>query len=525
MKKTLQSVAIAATMLLATTASAQLPDDGIYPGGLVLESYAPSAGYTGNHIYEMGTWNIDSILDSGTPVILDLFATWCNPCWTYHEGGTLESLYDSQGWGSGATIQDGNIAIFAIEADGSTAANLLEASSRDWVKDTKYPMVNHNGAAGMMNLSYYPTIIMICPDRQVTEMGQATEVKYIAASNGCGSAAQFANDPAITKSTTAAKSFACQTPTASVPVSVMIQNHSTAAINTLYTVKLFDAANAEVATVDVTLNLAAYAVQNVVIGSLNLTAGSHAFTAKISTANDDLTNDDISITVEVVDAIDLEIAPNMGITIQLDMDAYAKEVGFALVEGIPSGSPATVYAAANTGNSIAYVQDADLPNGTAASDLQTYSSNFTIANLGCHYFVTYDDYGDGIVYQNASGEARLISSGTTTIAGDWNAGTVVAYEFIAGPAGINEEANLNALSIFPNPANEVANVSLALTETSTVTISVVNALGQSVAVQNLGLVNGTQNVQVNTSNLEAGMYLVNVTVNGVVSTERISIVK
>ena len=174
MKKILQTVALTATVLLATNASAQLPDNGIYPGGLILDSYQPSAGYGGNHIYNMGSWDIDSILDSGTPVILDLFATWCPPCWGYHNGGTLEDLYTNEGWGG-----PGNVAIFAIDADPSTAPALLEGGDQgDWITNTKYPMVNHNTVAGMMNLSYYPTIIMICPDRTVTEVGQTTEASF-----------------------------------------------------------------------------------------------------------------------------------------------------------------------------------------------------------------------------------------------------------------------------------------------------------------------------------------------------------
>lgn len=515
MKKILQSIAVCASVMVATSASAQLPDNGIYPGGLELESYTPGAGYSGNHVYTMGTWDVDSILDSGTPVILDLFATWCGPCWNYHNAGTLEALYDSEGWGG-----NGDVAIFAVEADASTAASKLEGGDAgDWINDTKYPMVNHNSVAGMMNLAYYPTIIMICPDRSVTEVGQTTEAGFTTAMNACAAPASNTNDPRIMSSTTSSNVAICQATTASVPVTVMVQNYSTAAINGSYDIELTDASSAVVGSVTTTLNLAPYAVQEVTIGNVTANTGANTYTAKITTANDDVSNDSYPVSITVSAAATFEVAPNNTVRIELDMDNYASEVGFALVEGIPTGDAAASYAAATSGNSIAYVADGSMANGTTS-----FSQDYTISDLGCYYFVTYDDYGDGINYQTSGNNARLISSNTLTIDGNWDAGVLTALEFIAGPLSIDEE-NVTSLSVYPNPATDVANVSLSLNETSAVTITVVNALGQTVYTDNLGNVNGAQNVQINTTDLEEGIYFVNVSVNGTVATERISVIK
>lgn len=515
MKKTLQSVAIVATVLFATTASAQLPDNGVYPGGLVIESHIPTAAYSGNHIYTMGTWDIDSILDSGTPVILDLFAVWCGPCWNYHNAGTLENLYDSQGWGG-----PGNVAIFAVDADPSTAANTLEGGGNslgDWVTDTKYPMANHDNVASMMNLAYYPTIIMICPDRTVTEVGQTTEAGFTTAIQGCSPAASTANDPRILANNTVASVITCGSGTASADVVVGIQNYSNAAINATYTVKVFDGAT-ELASTDVVLNLAPYAAESVTIGSVSVPQGVNNYTAKITTANDNVTNDEIAVVIEGVVAQDMNVYDGE-VHLDMNVDAYGSEIGVVFHNGMPTAGLVPTYN--NGSGSLGYMAIGTLANGAAFAPV-----SYTIdAAAGCHYFAFVDQYGDGITYQNAGGNATISTTagGNLVIPGDWGDGRFVVINFI-DVLGI-ESTTIESLSIYPNPANDVANVSMTLTEVSNVSISLVNTLGQTVYTTELGNVNGSQTVKINTSDLESGMYLVNTMVNGVVSTDRISIVK
>ena len=53
----------------------------------------------------------------------------------------------------------------------------------------------------------------------------------------------------------------------------------------------------------------------------------------------------------------------------------------------------------------------------------------------------------------------------------------------------------------------------------------VNALGQVVFSNNMGDVNGVQNVMIDGSDLGEGIYMINITVNENVITKRLSIVK
>lgn len=85
-----------------------------------------------------------------------------------------------------------------------------------------------------------------------------------------------------------------------------------------------------------------------------------------------------------------------------------------------------------------------------------------------------------------------------------------------------EQVDFNA---YPNPASTVVNVEFELNTQNEVTVSIINTVGQTVAVNNLGTVSGLQTTQMDVSALDAGMYIVKVkTANGE-QTKRISVVK
>lgn len=111
------------------------------------------------------SYNLYSLLDSGIDVVIDVSATWCGPCWNYHNSGVLDNIYHS--YGPGGT---GNAMVFFIEGDPSTNLNCLYGPSGcvggtqgNWVAGTPYPIIHEEGPSvrSAYQVNAFPTIFLI----------------------------------------------------------------------------------------------------------------------------------------------------------------------------------------------------------------------------------------------------------------------------------------------------------------------------------------------------------------------------
>lgn len=115
---------------------------------------------------------------------------------------------------------------------------------------------------------------------------------------------------------------------------------------------------------------------------------------------------------------------------------------------------------------------------------------------------------------NRRGILLMISYLENTVTGDTTrSARGIYYQQI--PTAVNNISNLDNISVSPNPANGVVNIRYNNTNGNNVLISITDVTGREVAV-----INGTnsQQVQYNTSNLQAGIYFVRLqTDNGTVT--------
>ena len=93
------------------------------------------------------------------------------------------------------------------------------------------------------------------------------------------------------------------------------------------------------------------------------------------------------------------------------------------------------------------------------------------------------------------------------------------------PLSVDELSNDFGMSVYPNPANANTTLSFELNNEAQASVNVTDLAGKVVFSQTLGTVNGSQNVTLNTESLTNGVYMVNLSVNGTVSTQKLVVRK
>ena len=83
------------------------------------------------------------------------------------------------------------------------------------------------------------------------------------------------------------------------------------------------------------------------------------------------------------------------------------------------------------------------------------------------------------------------------------------------PVGVNEVRKINEVLFYPNPTSGEANLKFNLLEAGELILEVNNILGQQMINQRIGaMASGTQNIPLDVSTLDAGIYLLTISVDG-----------
>jgi len=485
MKKNLLIAIVA--LFSFSNAQAQLPDGSLAPDWTLTDLNGTSH-------------NLYTYLDNGYTVFIDFSATWCGPCWGYHISGALENLYVDHGPAgmpnvSPTTTDD--VMVFFIEGDESTLAALQggAGSQGDWITGTPYPILptyagtNSTQVTSDYEIGYWPTVYKICPDRIVTECGQSSNPYPLV--SACPPPASDNNDARTFAY--AGETLTCE---GSIVPEIMIQNYGIVNLTSL-TIQVSVNGNV-VSTTPWTGNLATYATDNITLPALTGLASNDAVTINTTLPNGVV---DANPANNPAIAFNVTLATqntDTDVTVQIVTDAYGSETTWK----IKNATGVTVLSGGPYANL-----------GAAGTTTQPPVAG-TLAINTCHTFTIYDSYGDGINTPQYGAGSFTVTDGNGTILASGGVFTDEdgdAFKTGGGVLAINDLAS--NLSIYPNPVKDVLTI-----EGNYTSVDVFDMFGKLVLSSEY-----TKNINVST--LANGIYMLNITTEKGIQTQKITITK
>jgi flagellar hook assembly protein FlgD len=470
-----------------------------------LASGSMAPDFTGTDL-DGNTHTLYDYLQQGFTVVVDVSATWCGPCWNYHNSGALETLWEEHGIENGGTV-----VVLFVEGDGATTNADLNGTGANtqgnWVSGTGYPIIDDASIGDILQAAYFPTIYTICPNGIVTETGQISAAQHwtFIQNNACQTVPT--TDPSFLSYD--GTTITCD----EVEVAVKMLHIGT---EPLTSATITVAGTTPPITYNWTGNLGNFEAADVMVGTTTISSGSEMVITVEGNNDGNMSNNELNPSVAVG-------APSTTqVVVEMTTDEYPNEVtweitnenGNVVASGGPYGDPTDT-------------------NGQNPVDV--YETHF-LPSTGCYALTMIDLYGDGMQGSQWGGtdgyaKAYGIQNGTYMTSfldydGSSNYITLTAAANVSETVGVEEMTSTSSFGVYPNPATSITNVNYTLASEAVVTIEVINMLGERVVSMNKGTQQaGTYNNQIDFSNLNAGIYMVNFNVDGVVSTTRLTVAK
>ncbi|MCB0569915.1 MAG: redoxin domain-containing protein [Phaeodactylibacter sp.] len=419
-------------------------------------------------------------LAEGKPVIIDLAAAWCPPCWAEHESGILKEIWEQYG-------PDGTdeVMILFIEADPTTDHEQLIGVSGstmgNWVEGTPYPIIDvpDYGIPRAYRLQVYPTILLICPDMRVkvpqmwTGPANWTKEYLMSELMACGSVSPPATDAGL---------FSYDFNKSDCYLGAINVGLFNSGSNPLTSAEVLVKRNGEqVSSFSWTGELAFGEEASIAITDIPLDAGENDFTVELASEDDDNTNN--AIEIPFIKAP--QSSRNLTVYVQTDENTEAENTRWHIEDE----------------NGAIVAESGPLAN------LDYSETAVTLEADGCYTMVMADDGGDGLT----GGGFILVSDDNENLVFEGSTFGIrdeIRSLFLAqATSQARELTGAVSASVFPNPALGQISVKLELDESSAVSMEWLSVTGESLGVQDFGqLPAGLHNLQLSTAALQPGIY-------------------
>ena len=451
-------------LVTALRLSAQLPSGAVAPDFTAKDLKGQS-------------WHLYELLNEGKIVVLEISATWCPPCWAYHNGHAMHQFYEQHG-----PDGDDKARVLFIEGDPTTNTNCLYGAAGcnsftpgSWVAGTPFPILDNAAIADSFQIDYFPSIFLICPNRKTYEVGQWNAADLWNQALTCPVASGVNNAGIFDYSTGSDLTEVCESLSAKPSFSII--NLGSNAL-TQATVSL-QWNNTMIQTFEWTGNLGLYGEIPVAFDDFAIN-GNGALKTRLISVNDAQVDDDMENNVRVDTFESAKAFNGLKVLLKIRTDEYGGETYWELRDELGN--------VLESGGNQAVGPNGGGKYGGAPSGPGAYNSNTTIRDTlslpasGCYSIHFVDAYGDGMCCNYGNGYYKLYNL-NDPLAPILSGGAFRAYDDRGFSAGFATAANdppavVPTLSLFPNPAPGRLTVRTLMPEAANVSMAIVNGLGQ-----------------------------------------------